>query len=382
MKPGIETLLEKHFDWLSGHRTGLVSHQAATASDGTTTAEVLREALGSRLAALFGPEHGFYGMAGAGELTSMVRHHRWDIPIYSLYGKHRRPSAAMLANLDLLVVDFRDISTRCYTYLSTLRRVLEAAAEYGIGVVVADRAIPAPNVVDGPRLEASWRSFVADAPLPLVYGMTQGESAGWLKQTLGLELELKVAACSAWQDRSALACDTVEWIPPSPAIRSPDCARAYAATVFTEAFPELDCGRHDALAFRLIGAEWLDAGKLCDAMNEEELPGVSFHLHQHRIAKGAREGLELEAVRFSITNPDTFKPVVVSVMLMDHIARQTGREVFWEEKCALPEFFDKLYGSPKTRIALKSGAKGREVAAGWQNYLAEFESQRQKVLLY
>ncbi len=382
MQPGIETLLHRHAAWLAGHRVGLASHQAAVDRNGATTATRLREALGERLVALFGPEHGYFGLAGAGVPTSGARHPEWGIPVHSLYGEQRRPTPAMLAGIDLLVVDFQDLGIRCYTYLSTLRRLLEAAAEAGVGVIVADRPIPLPRAVDGPPLDPAWRSFVADAPLPLAYGMTPGETALWLASALALRLDLRVARCTGWRGRSGNLREAPEWIPPSPAIRSRECARAYAATVFTEAFPGIDCARSSALAFRLIGAPWLDATRLCRSLASDALPGATFHPHRYRAGPGAWEGAELTGVRITVTDPDRFRPASTSVVLLDHLARQHGREALWRSPDVRPTFFDQLYGSPQTRLALESGMPGQALAESWRASLETFEATRQPVLLY
>lgn len=382
MQPGIVTLLRRHPSWLAGRRVGLASHQAAVSPDGATSAELLHAALGDRLVALLGPEHGYFGLAGAGVPTSGAPHPEWGIPIYSLYGEHRRPTPAMLAGIDVLVVDFQDLGVRCYTYLSTLRRLLEAATEAGIGVIVADRPIPLPRIVDGPPLEPAWRSFVADAPLPLVYGMTPGESARWLVTTLGLRTDLRVAPCTGWRHRTGQLHGAPEWIPPSPAIRSPECARAYAATVFTEALPDIDCGRSGALAFRILGAPWIDAARLCRSLAREALPGAAFHPHRYRAGPGAWEGTELTGVRITVTDPDRFQPATASVVLLDHLGRQRGRDTFWHNPGVRPDFFDRLYGSPQTRLALEAGRTGSEVAASWRTSLDAFESTRQPALLY
>ena len=138
-KPGIETLLSGHEEWLAGKRVGLVSHLAAVDSKEKTTAELLWNDPEINMTCLFGPEHGFSGKAGPGEILESGEHPDWRIPVYSLYGRSKKPTAAMLKDVDVLVYDIQDIGVRCYTYVSTLKYVLEAAAKYGKEVVVADR---------------------------------------------------------------------------------------------------------------------------------------------------------------------------------------------------------------------------------------------------
>ena len=167
---------------LSEGRIGLLAHPASVDPAGIHTAVRLREAVGRRLTALVGPEHGFYGRGGAGEEIADARHPAWDIPIHSLYGDCRKPKPELLANLDTLVVDLQDIAVRCYTFVTTLRYAMEACAENHKRLVVLDRPVPLPNCVDGPMPEPEFASFVAGVPMPFIYGMTPGEAARFLRR--------------------------------------------------------------------------------------------------------------------------------------------------------------------------------------------------------
>lgn len=236
-RPGIETLLEQYPDWLQGRRVGLVAHPASVDSQGVHSVERMRRD-GVNLTALFGPEHGFAGRGGAGETMPDGRDPASGLPIRSLYGETRRPTSEMLRDLDVLVFDLHDLGARPYTYVSTLLYALEAAAENGKGVIVTDRSIPLPRVIDGPMLDPAFESFVGAVRTPVAYGMTPGETALFLRDDLGLPLDLRVAPMqgfsrdAAWPSRA--------WIPPSPAIRSWSCAACFPATVFFEAVPAVD----------------------------------------------------------------------------------------------------------------------------------------------
>ncbi len=157
---GIERLCDRPA-LLGRRRVGLVAHPASVDTGGVHTALRLRQLCGKRLVTLFGPEHGFYGRGGAGEEIGDTRHAAWQIPIRSLYGDHRKPTAEMLADLDAVVFDLQDIAVRCYTFVTTLRYVMEACAEQGKRLMVCDRPVPLPNVVDGPLPVAGLDSFVA-----------------------------------------------------------------------------------------------------------------------------------------------------------------------------------------------------------------------------
>ena len=239
---GLDVLLAEHLDWLRGVRVGLVAHAASVDAAGVPSAARLRAA-GVNLTALFGPEHGFAGLAVAGEEVGDSRHAEWNIPIHSLYGATRKPTLAMLADVDVLLFDLQDLGVRCYTYSATLRNVLEAAAENHKAVIVLDRPVPLAGVVDGPVPEAKFMSFVAAIPVPFCYGLTPGRTALWLREQFKLALDLRVVAARGVPPPE-------RWLPPSPAIRTPAHALTYPATVLFEAFPALDVGRKTAHAFQ------------------------------------------------------------------------------------------------------------------------------------
>ena len=380
---GLDALRARRFDLLKGRRVGLLSHQAALTADGSTSAQLLRRALGSRLVALYGPEHGFFGQALAGEHTYTRKHPDWGIPVYSLYGERRKPAPDMLAGVDVMVCDLQDLGVRCYTYLATLRNMLEACAEAGVKVVVTDRPIPLPRVVDGPMLEPAFSSFVAPAPLPLAYGMTPAESARWMKAALGLNVSLSVVPLEGWT-RADAAWDGARpaYVPPSPGIKTWECAMTYAATVFSEALPGIDCGRGTNLAFRVLGAPWLRAVAFCERMAAQRLAGVTFHPYRYVAAVAPYAGKELDGARLTVTEPSRFRPVLVSLAILQALADLYGPARVWRHKGVRPEWFDKLYGTDRTRLLLKAGAPPETVAAEWASDCKAFDRARKRALLY
>ena len=374
---GLENWLARGARRLGAARVGLLAHSASVHRGGAHAADLLREALGDRLVALFGPEHGFFGAGGPGEAVGDQVHPRYGIPVRSLYGDHRRPPADWLRELDVLVVDLQDLGVRCYTYVSTLRLVLEAAAEAGVRVVVADRPIPLPEVCDGPMRDPALESFVGLIPAPLVYGMTPAETAQWLVAELGLKLDLRVAPLRGWSRREAGPAPGVPWVPPSPGIRSWDSARAYAATVFTEALPALDCDRGGLLPFQVLGMDGLRAGEATAALTRLELPGVRFHDHRYF----ARDRW-LDGVRLTVTDARAFRPVRTGVALMSVFQTLRGREALWNVSGTRETFFDQLMGAAWVRRALQQAYPPASIAAWWAPRLRAFRRAREKVLLY
>jgi len=383
MRIGIDVLRARRFDRLKGRRVGLLSHQAALTADGSTSAQLLQRTLRPWLVALYGPEHGFFGQALAGEKTYTRIHPDWRIPVYSLYGERRKPAPEMLAGVDVVVCDLQDLGVRCYTYLATLRNMLEACAEADVEVIVADRPIPLPQAVDGPLLDPAFASFVAPCPLPLVYGMTPAETARWMQSALGLNVRLSVVPMEGWS-RADAAWDGARpaFLPPSPGIKTWESAMTYAATVFSEALPGIDCGRGTNLAFRVLGAPWLRAEAFCQSVSRQRLPGVTFHPYRYVAALAPHAGKELDGVRLTVTDPALFRPVQTSASVLQTLAELYGRARVWRHKGVRPEWFDKLYGTDRTRLHLNSGAPLKPLFAEWARDRQSFDCARKQALLY
>ncbi len=379
---GMEGLLSRHAGWLAGRRVALLSHQAALVRGGATSAQRLHELLGARLVALFGPEHGFLGHAGAGVATATRRHPDWRIPVHSLYGAQRRPTPAMLRGVELVVCDLQDLGVRCYTYLATLRAMLRATAAAGIPVIVADRPVPLPGVADGPTAEPAHFSFVAPVALPLCTGLTPGETARWIAREEVLRLDLRVARLRGWNRRGPRGEEWPDWMPPSPGIRSWEAAMSYPCTVFTEALPGIDAGRGTNLAFRVVGAPWLRAGELRDELQRRRLPGVAFQPCRYVAGVPPYEGRELEGLRLSVTAPARFRPVLTAVTLLHLLQRRHGAGRVWRHRGARPEWFDQLYGTAATRLALQRGDEPAAIAASWRAGLRRLAALRGVVGLY
>ncbi len=363
-------------------RVGLVSHTAALAASGATSAEALQSAPNLRLVSLFAPEHGFFGAAGAGDPVRSRRHPVWHIPVHSLYGSRLAPTPAHFRAIDLLVVDLQDIGVRCYTYVSTLRHVLEAASRAGKPVLVTDRPIPLPVTPDGPVLQPGFDSFVGAVRTPLAYAMTPGETALWLRSDLGLDLDLTVIPMAGYHRAPRRNPDWPAWVPPSPGIRSWETAACYSATVFTEALSALSCGRTTPLPFQVLGAPWMKAEAVRESLAAEKLPGVTFHPHPFIPPTDPYAGRLIPGIRMVVTDPLRFKPVLTSVAILAVLQRLHSRRRLWNWPGTRPDWFDKLYGTDRVRLALLDGATPAAIAADWEPELRRFCATRAKCLLY
>lgn len=380
MKPhcGLDTLLTRQKHLLTGHRIALVSHAAAINRNGASAAQLLITDPAIRLVCLMGPEHGFFSHAAAGEKYGSFRHPLWKIPVYSLYGTTRKPTAQMLRGTDLIVVDLQDIGVRCYTYAATLLNVLQAAAEHNLPVIVADRPIPLPAGADGPLPEKKRLNFVCPLTIPLIYGMTPGETARWIVEKRQLPVKLTVVRIPSAAPQTAGACPA-PWIPPSPAIRTWECARCYPSTVSFEALPEIDHGRGSSLPFQIFGAEWMHGRRIAEALQERNLPGVSFHSHLYAADFSAKV---LDGVRLTVTNPVQFRPARTALHILDALVQEHGTRRIWNAPGNRPEFFDKLWGSAAVREALLAGSHPDSITAGWQKEITAFKKERRKIQLY
>jgi uncharacterized protein YbbC (DUF1343 family) len=289
---------------LAGRRLALLGHPASVTRDLTHAIDALAATGDLRLAAAFGPQHGLRGekqddMVESDDYTDPAH----GIPVFSLYGTVRRPTDRMLATFDVLLVDLQDLGTRVYTYLTTLRYVLEAAAAHGKSVWVLDRPNPAGRAVDGTALVAGNESFVGAATLPMRHGLTLGEAAKWLVATLGLDVDLTVVPMTGYDPTAAPGfgwCPAeLTWVNPSPNASSLSMARAYAGTVLLEG-TTLSEGRGTTVPLELIGAPgWRREDVLADAerLAPTWLAGCrlrpcafepTFHKHAGRLCTGVQ----------------------------------------------------------------------------------------------
>ena len=294
---------------------GLLTMQA------TGTTWRLMEAFPGRLKALYAGEHGFFGTSASGETTQGSYHPYFNLPIHSLYGEYRKPTPEMLSSIGRMVIDICDIGVRCYSYLATLHNTLEACAENNIPVTVLDREVPMGNVEDGPMLLSYYRSFTAPINVPLCHGMTPGECALWIRNNEHLDLDLDVVPLVDWNHMKHEPWPN--FIPPSPDIRNWDCAVAYPMTVFTEAYPSLDCDRDGPLAYRVIGAPWLDSRRVMDDLRVSlDTCGVEMRPYRYMPHGGRYSSFTLNGIMFSVSRPYGYNPVTAGVLLLAALMRR------------------------------------------------------------
>jgi len=257
---------------LRGKRVALLGHPASVTRDLTHALDALAALPDIELAAAFGPQHGLRGdkqdnMVESPDFTDPEH----GIPVFSLYGEVRRPTAAMMSTFDVLLVDLQDVGCRIYTFITTLRYVLEEAARHGKSVWVLDRPNPVGRTIEGLALRPGWESFVGAGPLPMRHGLTMGELARWFIATLGIKVDCRVVEMQGWKpERSpgyGWPVDERAWINPSPNVPMLESARCYPGTVMVEG-TTLSEGRGTTRPFELVGAPDIDPNALIAKMHE------------------------------------------------------------------------------------------------------------------
>ncbi len=294
---GIDVLEARNFKELRGKRVGLLTHPAGVNRDGISTIDVLRRSPAVNLVALFGPEHGIYGDEKANQPIDDRIDPRTGLPVYSLYGKYRRPTPEMLQKIDVLVIDLQDLGVRSYTYVSAMRYAAEACFTHGVEVVVLDRPNPlGGRKVDGPPLDPRWMSYVGAFQVPYVHGLTIGELAILAQRTPGgfqvpdsvlQDAKLTVVSMRDWT-RDMLWTDTgLEWIPTSPNIPDLSSVLGYAMTGLGQMHSGFSHGIGTPYPFRLLRHSEISPEALLALLRERDIPGLDYRLVTTRSQAGA-----------------------------------------------------------------------------------------------
>ncbi|HEY7612710.1 MAG TPA: DUF1343 domain-containing protein [Gemmatimonadales bacterium] len=378
VRPGIEVLLADSARLVRARRVGLVTNQSGVDASGVSDVVRLRAA-GVRLVALFSPEHGFRGAAEPGAAVASSVDSATGLPIYSLYGRTSAPTDAMLAGIDLLLVDLQDAGARYYTYITTTVDVMKAAAGVGIPVVVLDRPDPIGGAVQGNVLEEAHVSPVGRLRVPMRHGLTLGEMARLARADLGIGGELTVVPVAGWQRAMALDQTGLPFIPPSPNLRTLESLFHYPGTCLFEG-TNLSVGRGSDAPFEQVGAPWLDTAAVLADLRRAAPPGVrarAVAFTPVRPGDGKYADTLLAGIRLEVTDRAAYDPTATAVQLLSAIRRRHAREFAW-----IPKHFDRLAGTTKLREAIDAGTAPAVIVSGWEPARREFLARRRAVLLY
>ncbi|MFB3852659.1 MAG: exo-beta-N-acetylmuramidase NamZ domain-containing protein [Vicinamibacterales bacterium] len=376
--PGLEVLLEERLSLIQGKRVGLVTNHTGVDRQLRHAADLLKRASGVRLTAIFAPEHGFRGIAQAGDRVVDTVDERTGVRVYSIYGGSNRPTAEMLKEVDVLVFDIQDAGVRFYTYISTMGECMEAAADKGIPYVVLDR----PNALADIALEggmidlARFKSFVGAYPVPIRYGLTIGELASFVRDTLGKKVDLTVVPMknyrrTMWYDETGLP-----WLAPSPNLPTTNSAMVYPGMCLFEG-TNLSEGRGTMFPFENIGAPWLDAYRLVDDLRDLKLDGVAFRPVSFTPSSSKYQGQACQGIHVHVVDRQSFRPVKVALNIISVIRRNHPRDFQWRESS-----IDRLTGSDALRTSMARGVRVEEILSAWEAEVKPFDAARRKYFLY
>ena len=376
---GIDRVLDEDFG-LKGKRLGLINVPSGLSKSLVSTIDILKENFDLRV--LFGPEHGVRGDIEAGGHVDTYTDRRTGLPVYSIYGHSKneeednRPSAAMLDDIDVLLIDVQDVGVRFYTYESTMFNSMEVCARTGKTFAVLDRINPINGVtVEGVILDMRFKSFVGIGPITNRHGMTMGELARFYNSECKIGCDLKVIPVSGWKRNMYSDEAGFHWVNPSPNIPSLDAALLYPGTCLIEG-ANVSEGRGTTRPFEQIGAPWLDGETLADTMNAQKHPGIIFRPTSFLPSFSKYKGEFCKGVQLHVTDRGTMRPVKAVVCLLEAIEAQGGDKFEWRQRANGPCSIDLLAG---TDILRKDYKEYLELC---KKDVKEFTQKRQPYLLY
>ncbi|MCK4258791.1 MAG: DUF1343 domain-containing protein [Halanaerobiales bacterium] len=383
VKLGIEALLSEKLDLIKGRKVGLITNYTGMNSEFVSTVELLYKHPEVDLRALFGPEHGIRGEAQAGEKVTSYTDSETGLPVYSLYGKTKKPTDEMLEGLDTLIFDIQDVGVRFYTFINTMSYAMEKAKELGLKFIVLDRPNPIRgDIVDGNILDLDFRSFVGIYPILTRHGMTIGELALLFNDAFKIGADLSVVSMDGWK-RSMWYDETkFAWIAPSLGLPTLDSTVLYTGLCFLEG-TNVSEGRGTTLPFQVIGAPWVKGKELADELNSLGLAGIYFRPTYFKPLTSKHQGQLCQGVQIHLLNKNQFIGSCVGLNILAILKRLYSDDFQWytfgEEK---RYFIDLLWGTDQVRKELDEGLDVESIQSDWKEEINQFQVMCQKYLLY
>lgn len=387
VKTGIEVLIEQDFAPLAGKRVGLITNPTGVDSRLRSTIDILHEADNVNLVALYAPEHGVRGNIYAGDKVNSSTDSKTGIPVHSLYGKTRKPTADMLRGIDVLVYDIQDIGCRSYTFISTMGLAMQAAAEQGIEFMVLDRPNPLGGYrVEGCPVEDGFTSFVSQYPIPYIYGLTCGELAQLLngEQMIGKKAcNLTVIAMKGWSRSMDFEETGLPWVLPSPHIPEPISAYYYPLSGIAGELGTISIGVGYTMPFQLFAAEWIDAEKLSQRLNALNLPGIAFRPIHYTPFYGTGKGTRLQGVQVHITHRDKATLSEVQFYVIQELASlYPQHKLFDKAEQSRLNMIDKVCGTSKIRQLFTKRYRWDDARDYWNKGVGAFKQLSRQYYLY
>ena len=387
VKTGIEVLKAEHFKPLEGKRVGLITNPTGVDNNLRSTIDILATAPNVNLVALYGPEHGVRGNVHAGDTVTDTKDKATGLPIYSLFGKTRKPTAEMLKDVDVLVYDIQDIGCRSFTYISSMGLAMEAAAENGKEFIVLDR----PNPLGGEKVEGNITeddciSFVSQFKIPYVYGLTCGELAQLLNREHmlkgGRQCDLKVIKMKGWKRRMNYTQTGLEWIPSSPHIPEPSSSWFYSISGIIGEFNYMSIGVGYTIPFQMFGAPWIDAQKFAEKLNALKIPGVVFRPIYCKPFYAVYKDQQIQGVQVHILNYQKAPLTDIQFLVAQEAATMYQDHKIFKDDQNRFNMFDKVCGSKQIRALFSKRCCWEDVRGYWYKDVNTFKQLSKKYYLY
>lgn len=393
VKTGIEVLRDRGFEGLTGKRVGLVTNPSGVDHLLNSTVDILFNAPGVELVALYGPEHGVRGDLYAGDHVKDSRDEVTGLPVYSIYGATRKPTKEMLQGIDIMVYDIQDVGVRSYTFISTLGLVMEACGEMGVEVMVLDRPNPlGGNKIEGCYVEPGFYSFVSQYRIPYVYGLTVGELAVMINEEgmnrgqkgdqAPARCELTVVPMEGWTRDMVYEDTGLPWVLPSPNIPFKDTPMYYAAAgICGELYGFMNIGIGYTLPFQVFGALWLNPERLKEKLESYGLPGVSFRTIWYKPFSGSQKGQLVKGLQYFFTDYENARLTDTQFHVMQAVAElYPDKKAF--EIISGYGLFDKVCGTDYVRKEFQKRYNVSDILEYWRKDEEDFRTLSQRYHIY
>jgi uncharacterized protein YbbC (DUF1343 family) len=375
---GDDVFVQNAWHELAGRSIGIITNQSGITSQGQSIVDAVRERTQVIARAIFAPEHGFRGDRPAGASVASYIDSRTGLPVYSLYGATRHADAVELSGIEALLFDIQDVGSRAYTYISTMAYAMQTAKARGIPFWVLDRPNPVGGVqVEGPVLQPAFSSFIGLYPIAMRHGMTVGELARLFNDRFGIGCDLRVVSMRGWR-RSMLWPETsLHWIRTSPNVPTWQTTFVLLCTGLVDN-AGINNGVGTDTPFFYAGTLGLDGSRLADALNTQNLPGVTFDAAQWSPKTGFWKNHTLSGVRLTVVDAGNFLPAHTAVALLATIRQIAPRAIAVKDPAAL----DRDWGTDSLRLGLLHGLSADEIISQWAVRTIQFQALRSKYLLY
>ena len=385
---GIERLIKSPPDWLANKRLGLLCNQASTDAKLQHSRDLVNQTFAGQLTCLFSPQHGFFSEKQDNMIeSSHAVDEKTGLPLFSLYGKERRPTKDMFDHLDVLLIDLFDVGTRVYTFLYTMAYCLETAAECNKQVLVLDRPNPiGGQLLDGNILQPDCTSFVGLYPIPMRHGLTFGELALLLNDIFGIGADLEVIRMQGWQLQMMYSDTVLPWVFPSPNMPTALTSLVYPGQVIWEG-TNISEGRGTCLPFEVFGSPFIEPEEIIHKVKESiNIAGCFLRPILFEPTSNKWAGQSCRGFQIHVTDPQTFRPYRTSLALLQAIMLLYPEKFQYKQPPYEYEFkrlpMDLILGDSALRKNLEQGEKILDLENSWQKGLADFEKLRRKIFLY